>query len=294
MLLDVFSFAAIYAPTAEIGGFIVDEAVKEECVRYVRVPRVRWKGPSTTTTRMGSEASVAGSSRDSRSSVSSNTSTTSAQSDTLSATDSLANPPGPPSPDEDTHDVPHETLITLYTSLRQGLPLRQWVLDNLELLRGIDVRRLITFGIIKGFLYRIHKYAIATSTNITMPPAPPTSLQSNPTSTAPSTHGNAASDTSTIRNHPPPHHRESATGANMQHKLSVASSHFAPGGERRLENITRLDSIVSEEEMGGAGSLMRFLYGMHCFDEICMEVGVSEKVVEERVKVLGDVQIFGR
>jgi hypothetical protein len=38
---------------------------------------------------------------------------------------------------------------------------------------------------------------------------------------------------------------------------------------------------------------MRFLDGMHCFDEICMEAGVSEKVVEARVKVL-DVQVFSR
>jgi hypothetical protein len=183
----------------------------------------------------------------------------------------------------------------LYTSLRQGLPLRQWVLDNLALLRGIDVRRLVTFGIIKGFLYRIHKYAITTGTNITMPPAPPTSLQSNPPSTAPSTLG--ASDTSTVRNHAP-HHRESVAGAgiaaNLQHKPSIAGSLFAPGaGERRLEDFTRLDSIVSGEELGGGVGLMRFLDGMHCFDEICMEAGVSEKVVEERVKVL-DVQVFSR
>lgn len=294
VLLDVFSFAAVYAPTAEIGGFIVDEAVKEECVRYVQVPRVRWKGPSTTTTRLGSEASVAGSSRNSRSSVSSNASTTSAQSDSLSATDSLANPPGPPSRDEVTHDISHETLITLYTSLRQGLPLRQWVLDNLELLRGIDVRRLITFGIIKGFLYRIHKYAIATSTNTAMPPAPPTSLQSVPASTAPSTHGNAASDTSTVRNHPSPAHRETSAVASLQHKPSVPSSLFAPGGERRFENITRLDSIISGEEMGGAEGLVRFLDGMHCFDEICTELGVSEKATEGKVKLLGDVQVFSR
>lgn len=290
VLLDVFSFAAVYAPTAEIGGFIVDETVQEECVRYVRVPRVRWKGPSTTTTRMGSEASVAGSSRDSRSSISSNASTNSAQSDALSTTDSLTNPAGgPPSPSEETHDISYETLITLYTSLRQGLPLRQWVLDNLELLRGIDVRRLITFGVIKGFLYRIHKYAIATSTNSVIPPAPPTSLQSNPTSTAPSTHGNAHSDSSTVRNHNHPH-RES--NANLQHKPSMASSLWAPGGERRLEDISRLDSIISGEEMGAGGGLMRFLDGMHCFDEICTEVGVSERTVEGKVRAWGECQIF--
>jgi biotin operon repressor len=33
---------------------------------------------------------------------------------------------------------------------------------------------------------------------------------------------------------------------------------------------------------------------MHCFDEICTEVGASEKVVEEKIKALGDVGFFWR
>jgi hypothetical protein len=40
--------------------------------------------------------------------------------------------------------------------------------------------------------------------------------------------------------------------------------------------------------------LVKFLDGMHCFDEICTEVGASEKVVEEKIKALGDVGFFWR
>lgn len=54
-----------------------------------------------------------------------------------------------------------ERIIDLYASLRQGLPLREWCLQHASLLPGIDVRRFITFGKIKGFVYRSHKYAVA-------------------------------------------------------------------------------------------------------------------------------------
>lgn len=285
MLLDVFSFAAVYAPTAEIGGFIVDEAVQDECVRYVRVPRVRWGGSTTR------EPSISSASRtESRSSISSQ-STTSAQSDTLSRTES-GTPilGGQPSPDaDDVHDIPHSTLITLYTSLRQGLPLRQFVLDNLDLLKGIDIRRLITFGIIKGFLYRVHKYAVLTSTS-SLPPAPPTSLQSAPASTAPSMQG-GASDGSTIR-HGDLHYHQPKQQGKPGAKPSMSSTLFS-SQERGLEGVTRLDSIISGEELGGMG-LARWLDGRHCFDEICVEVGMGEKGVEERVRKVGEVQVFSR
>jgi len=52
------------------------------------------------------------------------------------------------------------TLFELYCSLRQGKMLRQWISERKSLLGGIDVRRLISFGVIKGFLYRVHRYPV--------------------------------------------------------------------------------------------------------------------------------------
>lgn len=54
-------------------------------------------------------------------------------------------------------------LVELYLGLRQGVTVRQWWLEHEEELRGADVRRFITFGAIKGFLYRVHKYAFSPS-----------------------------------------------------------------------------------------------------------------------------------
>ena len=38
--------------------------------------------------------------------------------------------------------------------------LRQWIPEHSKSLGGIDVRRFISFGVIKGFLYRVHRYPI--------------------------------------------------------------------------------------------------------------------------------------
>ena len=53
-------------------------------------------------------------------------------------------------------------LVELYASLRQAASMRAWSVEHAEVVRLIDVRRFVTYGVIKGFLYRIHKYAIAT------------------------------------------------------------------------------------------------------------------------------------
>ncbi|KAF2808377.1 nitrogen permease regulator 2 [Mytilinidion resinicola] len=138
ILLDIFHFNAIYAPTAEIYDFITDQSLQEECARYVRIPHI----------------SLAHGARHERK--------------TLAARNVLAEDGGNEAAavDADRYRVPKEHLVKLYTSLKQGLTLRNWVLENFELLTCVDVRRFITFGVIKGFLYRVHKYAIATSSGV--------------------------------------------------------------------------------------------------------------------------------
>jgi hypothetical protein len=224
VLLDIFSFGAIYAPTAEIGGFVVDADVKEECMRYVSVPRMQ-PGSTSKTKRMDSESTER--SREERGSLNSSSSlhSTTIRS-TLKASgfdEHIASQKKEEKEDKDTWQTSHETLITLYTSLRHGLTLKNWVLENLDLLVGIDVRRFITFGIIKGFLYRVHKYAIATST--AMPPAPPTSLQ---TSAATSTANPRDSDTATIRGDARVHHSSQPHIQSHSHHPSQHGHHPSP------------------------------------------------------------------
>lgn len=51
-------------------------------------------------------------------------------------------------------------LLRLYAKLRPGLTISEWMEENEVHHLGIDVRRLITFGVIKGFLRRSHCYPI--------------------------------------------------------------------------------------------------------------------------------------
>lgn len=51
-------------------------------------------------------------------------------------------------------------LLKLYSSLRPSLTLNEWIEDNHIDEIGIDVRRFVTFGMIKGFIRRVHRYPI--------------------------------------------------------------------------------------------------------------------------------------
>ncbi|KAF2471009.1 nitrogen permease regulator 2 [Lindgomyces ingoldianus] len=281
LLLDIFSFGAVYAPTAEIGGFVTDKGVGEECARYVRVPRVELgRGSGGIQIGSGSEKS-----RDERSSLSSepqrNDITSTA---TAMEFDSYARR----GEEEDCENISHETLIGLYTSLRQGLTLKSWVLENLDLLAGIDVRRLITFGVIKGFLYRVHRYAISTASSLPPPPLPPTSLL------GPNAPTNPSNNNINVKNHD----SDTATLRPLTHKPSMASTTFVPrdNGVResglKHHDKERLDSLLTEER--DALPLVRFLDGMHCFDEMCTELGLGEKAVEEKIKRAGEVAFLWR
>ncbi|KAI5785901.1 nitrogen permease regulator 2-domain-containing protein [Geopyxis carbonaria] len=56
---------------------------------------------------------------------------------------------------------PFARVFALYSSLAQGLTLKRWVMENATSLRGIDIRRFIAFGVVKGFVYRSHKWPVA-------------------------------------------------------------------------------------------------------------------------------------
>ena len=68
--------------------------------------------------------------------------------------------------------LPFPHLFELYTSLRQGVTLKTWAIENAGQLKDVDIRRFIQFGIIKGFLYRVHKYPVYNRKLMMQHPAP--------------------------------------------------------------------------------------------------------------------------
>ena len=65
----------------------------------------------------------------------------------------------------DSREPSFATIFELYCSLRQGKTLRQWIPEHKSALGGIDIRRFISFGVIKGFIYRVHRYPVLLETS---------------------------------------------------------------------------------------------------------------------------------
>lgn len=103
LMLDLFLFGNIYAPTPELNDFIKDrDGMQDECANYVYI-----NGPR----------------------------------------------------------LPNFHLSRLFASLAPSRTVKEWLKLHMDqgfaVLNFVDVRRLIQFGIIKGFLYRVHKYAVS-------------------------------------------------------------------------------------------------------------------------------------
>ena len=207
LLLDIFQFSAIYAPTAEIGAFVEDDEAQEEAIRYIGVGLYR---------RL-SDGEADGTSRDQW-----------AWKGRESSLDKT-------------------TLVRLYASLKQGLTLKNWSLEHGILLAGIDVRRFITFGIIRGFLHRVQKYAIVDGVALN-------------------------GDATVLR----------ADGFGIGHDGAGYWRHSRKGSNGGSSGGRELP-------------LARYLDGLHCFDEICTELQLSEKKLIEKIRnAYGDVQIIQR
>ncbi|KAK0618407.1 nitrogen permease regulator 2 [Bombardia bombarda] len=63
------------------------------------------------------------------------------------------------------HHVSNYMLIKLMTTFCVGKTVMEWLKGHMDagfdVLRFVDVRRLVQFGVIKGCLYRIHKYVVS-------------------------------------------------------------------------------------------------------------------------------------
>lgn len=147
-------------------------------------------------------------------------------------------------------------IVELYAALKQGQSVKQWYSEHSSMLANIDVRRFITFGIIKGFLYRVHKYAYATGS------------------------GRAANATKTSGNSSG--HGETLPAASMS-------------SEMRFSDDEDGYSEKDEDEFVDEKTLSRYLDGTHCFDQICTELEISERKLTARLKRYpGEVQIIHR
>jgi nitrogen permease regulator 2-like protein len=282
VLLDVFQYGAVYAPTAQIGAFIEDEALQRECCRYVSAPwssadglrgsrRSGGRGTGLSTSPGNSAPNewwdaVVSASQPGSGPASYREKLNYMRTRTTSPSPGATPSPGrTPAHSRNPSNVPARnatvgslsatkgpdvmTLIALYTSLRQGVPLRAWCLEHSALLVGIDVRRLITFGVIKGFLYRVHRYAISTG--------------------------------STSLNGPD----ESFSGLHHSHTP----------GRSNAPSDAALERDEKDFALGGRDlPLTKYLDGNHSFDQMCTDLEMGEREVMGKLKGFGEVHIVNR
>lgn len=112
VLVDVFQFSAIYAPTNRVGDFLTVPEMAEDCQAYV---------------------------------------ITQADVPPLSRTQDYFKELKIPA---------KATLFYLYRLLNQGQTIKEWWIQHQKMLRNIDVRRFINFGVVRGILYRVHLYPV--------------------------------------------------------------------------------------------------------------------------------------
>ncbi|OJI87086.1 hypothetical protein ASPTUDRAFT_54118 [Aspergillus tubingensis CBS 134.48] len=320
-LLDIFSFSAIYAPTAQFSSTIAtDEEMQQECARYVNTvfasPITAASAaltpgypphydPDTVWPPVGQPLTASSASEITISSRSpSRTPSPSPSAGTIQASSSRTTSPAPGTVTDDdtatttdTHPTEPQLvdgvgLVELYASLKQGQSVKQWYLQHSRQLAHIDIRRFITFGVIKGFIYRVHKYAIATGN-----PAPPLKSShyhhhsspslhppSGPSSRGPGTGTNSPYATSAGDDPAPIAQHD---GGPSHHSTSVYSG-------SRPATIVTLEGEEEEDDIDDK-TLSKYLDGMHCFDQICTELEISERELTARLKRFpGEVLILHR
>nr|POE79822.1 nitrogen permease regulator 2 like [Quercus suber] len=163
-------------------------------------------------------------------------------------------------------------LVSLYGSLTPGQNIQDYVLTHQTQLSNIDIRRFITFGIIKGFLRRIHKYALAG--DYAFSSAQKHSGSSNNSSpTKSKTSGRAVDD------------RVKRELDRAWKKAALSSGWATPPQEPHLKaslakSARSLQEVRSEDDE----KLREYLDGQCCMDQICVEMKCGERKIVESLK----------
>ncbi|KAJ5697321.1 Nitrogen permease regulator 2 [Penicillium malachiteum] len=356
-LLDIFSFSAIYAPTAQFSPTIAsDEAMQLECARYVNTrfaPHNPMAPPSAIPPVTAALAATSGSSTATITTPGPNivplSSPLTDPAPSLSRDDSRfdAEEIWPLLGDEENHGImgmngssstPEPTdpilpqvpavvdgvgIVELYASLKQGQSVKQWYAQHSRELANIDIRRFITFGVIKGFLYRVHKYACATGQPGPAPAHRNPSLVPSANSNG-NGNGNGMSASGTATANTPAHlstgpSSRATTGNNSPYATSTTgeeapiSSIGRQGQENGHERTPSFHSGSRSGNLGLGGNapltglfeeeddriderlFSRYLDGTHCFDQICTELEICERELTTRLKRYpGEVLILHR
>ncbi|KAK3710685.1 Nitrogen permease regulator 2 [Vermiconidia calcicola] len=173
-----------------------------------------------------------------------------------------------------------QAIISLYRDLSPGVSLHDFCLSHEPELSRIDIRRFITFGVLKGFLCRVHKYALAVASQPTLP----RKSRSNGSSTK------AGTSNDDVEKEWDRAWKRAAFSSGW----ATPPVEQAEAGSMPKRGFESARSANAQEETGQDDRLLEFLDGKHCMDGICVSMHMSEKKVVERLKSgkYGEVVFF--
>ncbi|KAK3309707.1 nitrogen permease regulator 2 [Chaetomium strumarium] len=160
LLLDMFFFGACYAPRPGIHEFIANVGgMVDECANYVCV------GARATTTTTTSSSGQGGAGGGGGRGIGDGDDDDDDDDGTESTDDGESNAAAAAAAAVHGHRVSNYMLIKLMTTFCVGKTVMEWLKGHMDagfdVMRFIDVRRLVQFGVIKGCLYRVHKHVVS-------------------------------------------------------------------------------------------------------------------------------------
>jgi hypothetical protein len=213
------------------------------------------------------------------------------------------------------------TLLRLYSKLLPGTTVHQWIEANDVLSLGIDPRRFVSFGIIKGFLRRVHRWPVRVNhTSAVIFEAPKNTSTNNrrvgfdrfakpgPSETTSIMTRSGPGDSSlTLRST-----ETNTSGLSPSSHTMAMAQHRSPGGQRRPVPMTQVREssfgrsaasagthpsqlskkelrLRHDDEVAIAKSLAmeRYLDGNHHTDEIQIVFRMGWKELEEALGARG-------
>ncbi|GJN88362.1 hypothetical protein Rhopal_001327-T1 [Rhodotorula paludigena] len=216
----------------------------------------------------------------------------------------------------DTTPVPFSTLLSYYSKLRPGLSVSGWM-DQLSLdSEPIDVRRMIQFGVIKGFLRRVHAYPVWLDHPALQPRGTPSSGGSRSRSGSATVDGSAAGRArrrSSAKKDRSARPALSSIKRRLEPSLDAAEPVDAPApprlstlhppapaspadaltpAEAAAQSGAASPALSPDEARDGGGisyppSLALLFDGAHHADEICLRYGIAWRTLEAVLRDLG-------
>ncbi|KAI9908335.1 hypothetical protein PsorP6_002821 [Peronosclerospora sorghi] len=180
-------------------------------------------------------------------------------------------------------------IFALYCSIQPSLRMNDFCVVYSESLASIDVRRFITFGLIHGFLRRVHRYPICIDRTSTPPPQQTQQIpQQNPQQQGSQQKGRSYG----LSSNSPSLSRMNPVGAAQNQpcgNTSASNGNGTSGGSNGTgANITVLSSskrgVVSKTNQLEK-DLLRMMDGSHHTDEICTKFLVRNTDVESTMQL---------